>query len=199
MEDELMLRRAKQGDPAAFEQLVTPHEAMLWRTCWHLMGNTEDAKDALQETMLKAWRAIGGYRGDASLATWLYRVAVSCCTDMQRKQKLRRTESMDAMRETGFDPADQTPGPEVQTEQKERREQLRRALNQLPEEMRTVLILTCVDGRSYEETAEALGIALGTVKSRCNRARAKLAEILAKETEQSDAARVKQDRRRVAK
>lgn len=196
MQDELMLRKAQKGDAAAFEQLVGPHEQLLWRTCWHMMGNMEDAKDALQETMLKAWRSIGAYRGDASLSTWLYRIAASCCMDAMRRQKVRRAESMDAMREGGFEPQDPGPGPEEQTEQQERRRELREALAQLTEDQRAVLVLTAVEGRSYEETAEALGVAVGTVKSRCNRARTRLTEILQKKTEQNGAACVQTGRRR---
>lgn len=196
MQDELTLRRAQSGDTAAFEQLVTPHEEMLWRLCWRMMGNTEDARDALQETMVKAWRSLAGYRADAALSTWLYRVAVSCCTDLQRKRKLRQASSVEALHDAGFDPPDPAPGPETQLEQRDRREQVRRALAMLPEDQRTVLVLTAVEGRSYEETAAILGVAMGTVKSRCNRARAKLAEILSQGAEQTHTARVKADRRR---
>lgn len=196
MQDELTLRRAQNGDPAAFEQLVTPHEGLIWRVCWQMLGSTEDAKDAMQETMLKAWRSLGSYRGEAAFSSWLYRVAVSCCTDALRRQKLRRADSVDALREAGFDPADTAPGPEDRLEQKDRRAQIRAALAQLPEEQRTVLVLTAIEGKSYEETAALLGVAMGTVKSRCNRARAKLSEILSQSTEQSAAASVKTDRRR---
>lgn len=194
--DEMTLRRAQKGDTAAFEQLVTPHEALIWRVCWQMMGNTEDAKDALQETMLKAWRSLGSYRGEAALSTWLYRVAVSCCTDALRKGRLRRAGSVEALQEAGFDPADPAPTPEETALQNDRRAALRRALNELPEEQRAALVLTAVEGKSYEETAALLGIAVGTVKSRCNRARARLTELLSQEAEQTGAARVKADRRR---
>lgn len=178
MSDELMLQRARKGDAKAFEQLMTPLENQIWRLCWHYMGNREDAQDALQETMLKAWRAIGSFRGDSKLETWVYRLCVSCCVDALRKRRLRAAESTDALREVGFDPADPAPQPEQQVLEGEYRRELREALSQLPEEQRTALILSAVEGRSYEEVAAITGSAMGTVKSRINRARSKLAEIL---------------------
>ena len=73
MTDEFTLRRAQKGDTAAFEQLVTPHEQTIWRVCWHYTHHQQDAADCMQEAMLKAWRAIGSYRGDCALESWLYR------------------------------------------------------------------------------------------------------------------------------
>lgn len=178
MQDEMMLMRAKHGDSTAFEQLVTPHETKIWQVCYRMMGNIEDAKDAMQETMLKAWRSLDQYRADASLFTWLYRVAVSCCTDLLRKRKRHQGESMEQLREDGFEPADATPGPAEISEANEDRQLLRQALAALPEEQCTVLLLTAVEGKSYEEAAAMLGLAMGTVKSRVNRARGKLKEIL---------------------
>lgn len=196
MENELLVRRAVNGDTAAFEALVTPHEAMVWRTCWHYMNNTQDAQDAVQETMLKAWRSLQSWRGDASLSTWLYRIAVSCCLDLLRRRKARPGESMDALQEAGFEPTDPSPGPEASVEAYDRRQALRAALARLPEEQRIALVMTAVEGHSYEEAAAMLGVAVGTVKSRINRARSRLQEILSETWEQSGAARVKQIRRR---
>lgn len=195
--DELLLRRAQKGDTAAFEQLVTPLEDMVWRTCYHYMGNVEDAKDAAQETMLKAWRAIGSYRADAALSTWLYRVAASCCTDLLRKRKARPAASLDELHEAGFDPP-QSPAqqPETAVLESERRRDVRRALNDLPDDQRIALVMSAVEGHSYDEIAQVQGIAVGTVKSRINRARTRLAEILSGSVEQSASGRVQQSRRR---
>ena len=100
MTDEFTLRRAQKGDSSAFEMLVTPHEQMLWRVCWHYTHHQEDAADCLQETMLKAWRGIKSYRGECSLSTWLYRIASTVCLDFLRKQKrLPETESADELAE----------------------------------------------------------------------------------------------------
>ncbi len=173
------LAMARQGDTAAFERLVTPHEGMVWRVCWQLMSQTEDAQDAMQETMLRAWRSLGGYRGEASFSTWLYRVAVSCCLDALRRRKpQQQRESVEELSERGFDVPDGGPGPQEALEKGEQKEALRRAMKQLPEEQRVPLVLFAVEGRPYEEIASLTGVSVGTVKSRISRGREKLKEIL---------------------
>lgn len=180
MNDEFTLRRAQKGDAHAFEQLVLPHEQMLWRVCWHYTHHQEDAVDCLQETMLKAWRAIGSYRGECALTSWLYRIAATVCLDYLRKQKrLPPTESTDEMAESGFDPTDAAPAPDEAALKAESNEQLMAAIDTLPAEMRTVLILYALEGHGYEEIADITRTSVGTVKSRLNRARKKLAKFLA--------------------
>ncbi|MDD6049797.1 MAG: sigma-70 family RNA polymerase sigma factor [Clostridiales bacterium] len=179
MTDEFTLRRAQKGDAQAFEQLVTPHEQMLWRVCYHYTHHQEDAADCLQEAMLKAWRAIGSYRGDCALSSWLYRIASTVCLDFLRKQKrLPPTESADELAEDGFMPIDASPTPDEAVLRAESAEDIRVAMDSLPGEMRTVIILYALQGLSYEEIAEVMNTSVGTVKSRLNRARQKLARFL---------------------
>ena len=179
MTDELTLRRAQKGDAQAFERLVTPHEQMLWRTCWHYTRHQEDAADCLQETMLKAWRAIKSYRGDCSLSTWLYRIASTVCLDFLRKQKrLPETESADEMAEDGFTPVDDSPTPDEAVLRAESADNIRAAIDALPGDMRTAIILYALQGLGYEEVAAATQTSIGTVKSRINRARQKIAKFL---------------------
>lgn len=179
MTDELILRRAQKGDAHAFEQLITPHEQMVWRVCWHYTRHTEDARDCMQEAMLKAWRAIGSYRADCALESWLYRIASTVCLDFLRKQKrLPQTESADEMAEAGQQPADASPTPDEAVLRAESNEQLTAAIDSLPGDMRTVLILYALEGQSYEAIAEVTSTAVGTVKSRLNRARQKIAKYL---------------------
>ena len=181
MTDEFTLRRAQKGDAQAFEMLVTPHEQMLWRVCWHYTRHQEDAADCLQETMLKAWKAIKSYRGDCSLSSWLYRIAATVCLDFLRKQKrLPETESADEMaEEEGFSPADDSPTPDEAVIRRESADNIRAAIDSLPGDMRTVIILYALQGLGYEEIAAATQTAVGTVKSRLNRARQKIAKFLA--------------------
>ena len=180
MTDEFTLRRAQKGDAQAFEQLVTPHEQMLWRVCWHYTHHQEDAADCLQEAMLKAWRAIKTYRGDCSLSSWLYRIASNVCLDFLRRQKrLPETESADEMAEDGFTPVDSSPTPDEAVIRAESADHLRAAIDSLPGDMRTVIILYALQGLGYEEIAASLQISVGTVKSRINRARQKIAKFLA--------------------
>ncbi len=186
--DELMLRRAKKGDADAFEQLLTPLEQMVWRVCWHYTNHTEDARDCAQEAMLKAWRVIGQYRGDCSLESWMYRICQSVCMDFLRGKKRHAAESADALHEEGFEPASCEETPEEAAVSRDRRRALRRAIAQLPEEWRTVLILYAMEKKKYEEIARITGAHVGTVKSRLNRARQKLAQLMA-EGEQTPGAK----------
>ncbi|MDO5436305.1 MAG: sigma-70 family RNA polymerase sigma factor [Clostridia bacterium] len=194
--DQLLLRRAQQGDTAAFEQLVTPFEGIIWRVCWHYTGNEQDARDCAQDTMLKAWRSLKDYRGDCAFESWLYRIAASCSLDLLRKEKRRPKESADELAEKGFDPADPAPGTEETAIKNDEHARLREAISRLPEDQRDALVLTQLEGRPYEETAELLNTTPGTVKSRVNRAKQKLKEILA-EPELSAAGRVIQNERRL--
>ena len=180
MTDEFTLRRAQKGDARAFEMLVTPHEQMLWRVCWHYTHHREDAADCLQETMLKAWKAIRTYRCDCSISTWLYRIASTVCLDFLRKQKrLPPTESADEMAaDEGFTPVDDSPTPDEAVLRAESTDNIRTAIDALPAEMRTVIILYALQGLGYEEIAAAMDTSVGTVKSRINRARQKIAKFL---------------------
>ena len=180
MIDDITLRRAQKGDARAFERLVTPHEQTVWRVCWHYTHHPEDAADCLQDTMLKAWRAIRQYRGDCAFSSWLYRIAVTVCVDfLRRKKRLPQTESADEMAEAGIQPIDASPTPDEAALTAESGEQLRQAIDSLPADMRTALVLYALEGQPYEAIAEITRTSIGTVKSRINRARQKIANFLA--------------------
>ena len=183
--DELLLRRAQRGDPDAFEQLMTPLEKMIWRVCWHYTGDREAASDCGQDAMVRIWQGLSKYRGDCAFETWVYRVAANCCMDFLRKKKRDRSESIEPLREQGFDPADPKAGTEEQVVAADEHARLREGIAELPEEQREALVMTQLEGISYEEAAERLGVSEGTVKSRVNRAKSKLKEWLAEERELS--------------
>lgn len=198
--DELTLRRAQRGDPAAFEALITPCESMLWRVCWHYTQHREDARDCAQEAMLKAWRALPDYRGNCSLETWLYRIAASCCLDFLRRKGRWAAESAEQLaEEAGFDPPDPSPQPEEALQRRDERAELQSALAALPDDMRIALTMSAVEGRRYEDIAQVLGVAPGTVKSRISRARVRLSEILSGKREPSPASSVQHGERRTAR
>ena len=194
--DELLLHRAQHGDPDAFEQLIGPLEQLIWRICWHYTGNRESAEDCGQETMIRIWRSLDSYRGDCALESWVYRIAANCCMDYLRKKKRDKSVSMEPMREQGFDPADPSPGTEEQVVAADEQKRLREAITQLPEDQREALIMTQLEKVSYEEAAKLLGVSEGTIKSRVNRAKARLKEILSGERELSSPGNVKIDERR---
>jgi RNA polymerase sigma-70 factor (ECF subfamily) len=194
--DELLLRRAQRGDPEAFEKLMTPLEQMIWRVCWHYTGDREAASDCGQDTMVRVWRGLEKYHGDCAFETWVYRIAANCCIDYLRKKKRDRSESIEPLKEQGFDPADPKAGTEEKVLAAEEKQRLREGIAQLPEEQREALILTQLEKVPYEEAARALGVSEGTVKSRVNRAKARLKEILSEERELSPPGNVKKDERR---
>ena len=194
--DELLLRRAQRGDPEAFGRLMEPLEQLVWRVCWHYTGDREASSDCGQEAMIRIWRALDSYRGDCAFESWVYRIAANCCMDWLRKKKRDRSVSMEPMRDQGFDPADTSPGTEAQVIAKDERRRLREAIALLPEDQREALVLTQLERVSYEEAARMLDVSEGTVKSRVNRAKARLKEILTSEGELSSPADVKKGERR---
>ena len=195
--DELLLRRAQRGDPEAFSQLMEPLEQMVWRVCWHYTGDREAASDCGQDAMVRIWRGLESYRGDCAFESWVYRIAANCCMDWLRKKKRDRSVSIEPMKEQGFDPADTSPGTEEQVVAADERRRLRDAIALLPEDQREALVLTQLERVPYEEAARMLGVSEGTVKSRVNRAKTRLKEILSAERELSGPADVKKSERRM--
>lgn len=170
------IARAAKGDANAFETLVSAYEKKIYALCLRMMGNPHDGEDAAQEAMLRIWRTIGQYRFESAFSTWVYRVTASCCMDAIRKRQRHEQPSLEEMGEaSGFDPADDSETPQEQTERKETRSAIRQAIAAVPEGMREVFLLRDVHGLSVEETAQALQIEQGTVKSRLARAREKIA------------------------
>ena len=195
--DELLLRRAQRGDPEAFGQLMEPLEQLIWRICWHYTGDREASSDCGQDAMIRIWHSLDSYRGDCAFESWIYRIAANCCIDWLRKKKRDRSVSMEPLKEQGFDPADTSPGTEDQVIAKEERRRLREAIAMLPDDQQQALVLTQLERVPYEEAARILDVSEGTVKSRVNRAKARLREILSPEGELSAPKNVKKDERRL--
>ena len=181
--DMLNLKRAARGDEQAFEALISPHLDVTYRLCLRMMGNEQDAADMTQEALVRAWRSLSTYKAQSRFSTWLYRIASNVCLDELRKRKNRQTESLQALSEAGFDPADEADTPERAAEGKDTRRQLAAAIGSLTEEHRAALLLRDVHGLSYEEIASVLDVNLNTAKSRISRARAALRGILEKDAE----------------
>jgi RNA polymerase sigma-70 factor, ECF subfamily len=177
--DDRQARSVRRGDADAFTALCAPYEGMVYRHCLQLLGNPADAQDAAQETMLRAFRSMHTFRFHSNEATWLYRIAHNVCLDFLRRPANRaRAQSLDRLRDAGFDPPDESPTPEGAYLKGSTREALQRAVARLPEETQALLSLRYGDGLSYEELALALGLNQGTVKSQLNRAREKLRALL---------------------
>ncbi len=195
-QDALLLRRAQNGDAAAFDGLITPHEKRIYALCLRISGNREDAMDCAQEAMLRIWRALGSYRGQASFSTWVYRIATNTCLDLMRKRKSRPSVSLDALADDGYMPPDDTGDPERYAESNARRRALTDGIAALQPDMRAALVLRDVQGFSYEEVAQILDTPLGTVKSRINRARERMRSILCQNAELFGESRVYGNERR---
>ena len=190
MQDELLLKRAARGDADAFIALIGPYEKKLYFWCLGTVKNPEDAKDCVQETLLKAFRGIAGFQTGAALSTWLYRIAYRACLDMLRKR--RPQEALPE--EDHLHPADPRPLPYEQLEAAERQRLLNAAVQRLPDDYRLPLMLF-VQGEDYQAISEILSVKLGTVKSRISRAREKLREILSQDMELFSSTAVDMDER----
>lgn len=156
------------GDRYAFEELFYRHHRQLYRLAMMTSRNPDDAADALQDAMLSAHRTAGAFRHDAAVGSWLYRIVVNACLDRLRRNKNHPTTALlDDVCHIG-DPTQRVDTAIV----------VERALMRLPVEQRAAVVAVDMQGYSVAETARMLGVAEGTVKSRCSRARAKLAETL---------------------
>src|SRR5436305_14655590 len=178
-----VLARVAAGDVEAFSRLVEAHQQRLLRLCERLLGDLEEARDAVQEVFLKAFRKAGDFRPQGQVYTWLYRIAVNHCLNRLRRRRLVRFTRLGAPAETErpeiaetaeLDPADGAPSPEEALAARRRWAATRRAIERLPANQRAVLVLIRFEGLSYRETAEALGITEGAVESRLFRAMRRL-------------------------
>ena len=185
MSEPELVARAKQGDQAAFEQLVRDNEKRIYNLTLRMVGNPEDALDLSQEAFLNAWKGLGSFKGDSAFSTWLYRLASNACLDFLRSRKRRQDTTGSPLslddEEAPPPPADDSARPDLQLERKERTQALHRALDALPVHHRQVIVMRELSGLSYQEISEALELDLGTVKSRLTRARLALKKILSED------------------
>mgnify|MGYP006271527225 CR=1 FL=1 len=165
------------GDPHAFAVLVGRHRDRLWAVALRTTSDPEEAADALQDALISAFRRADGFRGESAVTTWLHRIVVNASLDRLRRKAVRAADPIpddvdDLPTKVLADPSDPLDSRLVQLE-------ITRALAELPEEQREAIVLVDVEGYSVEEAAAILGCPTGTVKSRCFRGRAKLADRLA--------------------
>lgn len=179
-DDRALLAAHLAGDPDAFGTLVRRHRDRLWAVALRTTGDPEEAADALQDALVNAFRKAGSYRQEAAVTTWLHRIVVNACLDRIRRRTVRAADPLpdrDDLEVTVTVP-EPPPGPQRAAELSERRARVLRALQQIPADQRAALVLVDMEGRSVQETAQVLGVPVGTVKSRCARGRARLAPLL---------------------
>jgi len=170
--DQQLLADHIGGDPRAFTELVRRHSDRMWAVALRTTRDPEDAADALQEALLSAHRAAESFRADAEVSTWLHRIVVNSCLDRLRRRSARPTVSLDS--DDVAEPADQ----HDRLAEQDMRMIVHRALLQIPLDQRAAIVAVDVEGYSVAEAARILGVAEGTVKSRCARGRVKLAVLL---------------------
>ncbi len=177
-----LVSSARKGDRTSFDLLVRRHYTLVYNTAYRILGDASTAEDATQAAFIRAFRSLPRFRGSSAFSTWLYRIVSNVCLDTLRARKDNVT-SIDV----AFDGEDshERPLPDSDTEpaavfeQTERQRAVHRAISVLSEDHRMVLVLYDISGFSYEEVAAILEMPLGTVKSRLNRARIALKDILA--------------------
>jgi RNA polymerase sigma-70 factor (ECF subfamily) len=170
-----LVQRCAAGDDAAFADLVAEHQRMVVQLAMNLLGDRDEALDLSQEVFLRIFRTIHSFRGQSSLRTWIYRIAVNQARNRHRfwhrRHRADQVSLDEHVAEHGELLSDGQWTPDRILAQKELAERLQAALDRLPFDQRTAIVLREVDGLSYEEIAFSLGVAIGTVKSRLTRAR----------------------------
>ncbi|MDJ1131661.1 RNA polymerase sigma factor SigM [Streptomyces iconiensis] len=177
-DDRDLLARHVAGDADAFGEIVRRHRDRLWAVALRTLGDREEAADAVQDAFISAYRAAHTFRGQSAVTTWLHRITVNACLDRARKAASRRASPTDDTErlEQLLEPHESAAGP---TERQDLHRQLIAALSELPVEQRAALVLVDMQGYPVAEAAEVLDVAVGTVKSRCARGRARLLPLLA--------------------
>jgi RNA polymerase sigma-70 factor (ECF subfamily) len=167
--------RLRAGDRGAFEELVRAQQHRVYGLALRMLGNAAEAQDVAQEAFLRAHRALRDFRGEARLTTWLHAIASRLCLTRlgagERRLTRHGEEALGRLPDAG-------PGPDHAAEQGELQEALERAIAELPDERRIVVVLRDVEGLGYDEIAAALGVPIGTVRSRLHRARLDLKDKL---------------------
>jgi RNA polymerase sigma-70 factor, ECF subfamily len=171
-----LIQRCAAGEQEACAELVSSHERMVFQLALHLMGDRDEALDLSQEVFLRVFRTLHTFRGQSALRTWIYRIAINQARNRQRWWRRRRRSDQVQLEHHVQDHGElRQPGdgdaPDRAFARQEMAKRLWAALDELPFDQRTVIVLREIDGMSYDEIAESLNVAVGTVKSRLTRAR----------------------------
>ena len=173
-----LIRRARSGDREAFGLLVSRHQASVYRVVRGILAGAAECEDVTQEVFLKAYGSLGKFRGDSGLFTWLYRIAVNEALRARRRRPWGTTESLPEVEAPPREGPDED-GPSLAT--------LERLLRKLGDEFRSIVVLRDIEGMSYKDISDTLGIPMGTVESRLFRARQELRVLWRKSKEAKNA------------
>lgn len=181
--EKYLLKRSKDGDIQAFEQLIENYQTKVFNIALRIIGNYDDANDLAQEVFLRVYKSIKSFKGESSFSTWIYKITKNVCLDEIRKRRNKNVISLDEEIKLNsgevtrqVESSDDTP--DVALEKSEMKDLINKAISELSDEHRVVIVLRDIQGFSYEEIAKIIDCPEGTVKSRINRARKALKKIL---------------------
>lgn len=188
LSDTFLIERCQRGDLRAFDLLMERHQAKAYQYALRLTKHVEEARDVVSEGFIRVFRAIHQFRSNSAFTTWLYRILRNCFLDMRKRRTIRIVASLDAVRETEdgdvqVQPVDPRPSPMEEAEREDHSSRVKRAIARLTAIQGSMILLYHGEQLSYEEIADRLNLPVGTVKSRLNRARIALKDILIREPE----------------
>ncbi|MDF2653680.1 MAG: sigma-70 family polymerase sigma factor [Bacillota bacterium] len=182
LNEKQLIQKAKMGDEKSFESLILGCQSKAYNIAIRYLKNEEDAMDALQESFIKIFRHLKSFKEDSRFDTWVYRIVVNTCNDILRKNSTRKTTDSifrsEDDKETVIEIPDSSGSPEEVFDKKEKSEFIVACMDKLSQDQREIIILRDIQGFSYDEISEILKCSVGTVKSRINRSRLKLREIM---------------------
>ena len=188
IDDQVLIDRAQKGDRSAFNSLVTQYEERAYKFAYRLTRDPELAADVVADAFVRVFTALKNFRGQSAFTTWLYRIVTNCYLDRKKRDKEARNVSLNqpvggSTSEVVPQYQDESDGPSEIAERDARELAVQNALGQMPEYQQAMLVMYHVESLSYEDISAALDLPIGTVKSRLNRARVALREILEKDLE----------------
>ncbi len=188
LDDQMLITRAQGGDRSAFNALIRKHETRAYQYAFRLTRNPEEAADIVADGFVRVHNALKNFKGQSAFTTWLYRILTNCYLDARKKEKNRVTTSLEAVLQTPDGDVerqieDTSPSPYDDLERTSRETTIEDAVGLLPEYQRAMIVMYHAESMTYEEIAAALDLPVGTVKSRLNRARISLRELLVRDQE----------------
>ena len=180
MDERVLVTKIKNGDPTAFKQLFEQYQGYVYNICHRMSGNRVEAEDTTQDVFIKIFHAIGKFRGEAKLSSWIYRVAVNTCLKKERRKRLNNLISLEFLFQDkeSFQPMSLEETPDQQMEISETENIVQQAIQQLPARQKTALILHRYENLSYTAIAHVMEISLSAVESLLHRAKENLTKKL---------------------